>query len=74
MDWDYDVTIPGEDLASGTPGTPSSLTTGTVSFGPDGLVTAPAAPGVVPIASAGLANGAADMAVDWSLFSGPADR
>ena len=70
-DWDYDITIPGEDLAAGTPGTPSSLTTGTISFGPDGMVTAPAAPGIVPIAVTGLTNGAADLAIDWSLFTGP---
>lgn len=68
-DWDYDVLIPGEDLASGTPGTPSSLLTGTVSFDTNGLVAAPAAPGIVPISATGLANGAADLAIDWSLFS-----
>lgn len=70
-DWDYDISIPGEDLTSGTLGTPSSLTTGTISFGPDGMVSAPAAPGLVPIAVAGLTNGAADLAIDWSLFTGP---
>jgi flagellar hook protein FlgE len=68
-DWDYDVLIPGEDLASGTPGTPSSLTNGTITFGPDGLVFAPAPPGNVPIAVSGLANGAADLAIDWNMFT-----
>jgi flagellar hook protein FlgE len=70
-DWDYDITIPGEDITSGTAGTPSSLTNGSISFGPDGMVAAPAAPGIVPIAVSGLTNGAADLAVDWSLFAGP---
>jgi flagellar hook protein FlgE len=35
------------------------------------MVAAPAAPGIVPIAVSGLTNGAADLAVDWSLFAGP---
>jgi flagellar hook protein FlgE len=69
-DWDYDITIPGEDLAAGTPGTPSSLTNGSISFGPDGMVASPPPPGVVPIAISGLTNGAADLAVDWSMFTG----
>src|SRR2546425_5314560 len=30
--WDYSVSIPGEDLTAGTPGTPSVLTTGTINF------------------------------------------
>jgi flagellar hook protein FlgE len=69
-DWDYDISIPGDDIASGTPGSPTSLTTGTISFGPDGLVSAPAAPGIVPIAVSGLNNGAADLAINWNLFTG----
>ncbi len=32
LTWKYDVTIPGEDLTGGTAGTPSSLTTGTLTF------------------------------------------
>ena len=67
-DWDYEVTIPGEDLAAGTPGTPTVLTNGTVSFGPDGLLTAPAPPGMVSLSITGLANSAADSTVDWQLF------
>jgi flagellar hook protein FlgE len=66
-DWTYDITVPGEDLTSGTPGTPSSVGTGTISFGPDGLLTAPAAPGTIAVSIAGFANGAADAAVDWQL-------
>ena len=69
-DWDYDVMIPGEDLTSGTAGTPSSLATGTITFGPDGQITAPAAPGITPVAITGFTNGAADVAMDWNLFNG----
>ena len=70
-DWDYDITIPGADLTSGTAGTPSSVLTGTVSFGPDGQITAPPAPGLVPVAITGFTNGASDVAMDWSLYQGP---
>jgi flagellar hook protein FlgE len=68
-DWDYDVSIPGEDLTTGTAGTPTSLTTGTISFGPDGLVATPAAPGTVPVSIAGLSSGAADANINWNLFT-----
>ena len=67
--WDYEVFIPGEDLAAGTPGTPSSLGTGTLTFGPDGLLD-PATVSPVAITATGLANGAADLAVDWSVLNG----
>jgi flagellar hook protein FlgE len=69
-DWDFDVTIPGADLTSGTPGTPSSVTNGTISFGPNGQITSAAPPDVVPIAITGFTNGAADLTMDWNLFSG----
>lgn len=65
-DWDFDVTIPGEDLAAGTPGTPSSIATGTFTFGPDGFLDPATAD--VAIAATGLTNGASDLAINWSLF------
>jgi flagellar hook protein FlgE len=67
--WDYDVSIPGADLASGTPGTPSSLGTGSLTFDANGHLATPAAvPGTVSFAIAGLNSGAADMTVDWGLY------
>ncbi len=68
-DWDYDVTIPGEDLTGGTAGTPSSLVTGTLTFDGNGVLSTPAvADGPIQIAGAGLANGASDLAIDWNVF------
>jgi flagellar hook protein FlgE len=67
--WDYSVSIPGEDLAGGTAGTPSVLTTGTINFDASGRLTTPAlTDGPVAIAAAGLADGAADLAINWNLY------
>jgi flagellar hook protein FlgE len=68
-DWDYDVTIPGEDLTSGTAGTPSSIANGTITFGADGRVSTPAPPGAVALTVSGLVNGSADVTMNWNLFS-----
>jgi flagellar hook protein FlgE len=67
--WNYDVSIPGEDLSSGTAGTPTSLTTGALTFDTNGVLSSPAAtPGTVALAVAGLKDGATDMAVNWGLY------
>ena len=67
--WNYDVSIPGEQLTSGTAGTPTSLTTGSLTFDPTGVLSSPTAtPGTVAIAIAGLKSGAADMAINWGLY------
>ncbi|HTC32051.1 MAG TPA: flagellar hook protein FlgE [Bryobacteraceae bacterium] len=65
--WGYSVNIPGADLTSGTPGTPSSVTTGTLTFDSNGNLTSPTAPAVVPINITGLADGASDMNINWNL-------
>lgn len=67
--WDYEVTLPGDDLTAGTPGTPFSLTTGTLTFDSAGHLTAPAAGSPVAIAATGLKDGAADLNINWSLYS-----
>jgi flagellar hook protein FlgE len=67
--WDYSVSIPGEDLTSGTPGTPTVLTTGTINFDSTGkLTTPPASSGTIGITVAGLTDGAADLNLNWSLY------
>jgi flagellar hook protein FlgE len=67
--WDYDVSIPGEDLAAGTPGTPTSLGTGTLSFDSDGRLTDPGVdPGTLSFDITGLTSGASDMTVAWQLY------
>jgi len=68
--WSYDVTIPGEDLATGTAGTPVSLLTapGAITFNTDGTMSN--AGGTAPAAAAvgGLADGAANLSMNWNLF------
>lgn len=66
--WDYTIDIPGEDLASGTAGTPSQVANGSLVFNNDGTLKTPAPPGQVAVAIAGLADGAADMAMNWNLY------
>jgi flagellar hook protein FlgE len=67
--WDYSVSIPGEELTAGTAGTPSVLTTGTINFDSSGhLVTPPSTAPLVNITAAGLVDGAADLSLNWSLY------
>jgi flagellar hook protein FlgE len=65
--WGYSVDIPGQDLTSGTAGTPSNITTGTLTFDANGNLTSPAAPATIPLAITGLSDGASDMNVSWNL-------
>ena len=65
--WAYEVDIPGADLASGTPGTPSPVANGQVTFDSNGNLTAPAAPAQVAISITGLADTASDMNINWNL-------
>ena len=63
--WGYDISVDGADVTGGTPGTPSSIGTGTVTFSPTGVLTAPAAD--VVITSPAWANGAAPTNFTWDL-------
>jgi len=68
--WDYDVSIPGEDLTGGTAGTPTSLASGSLAFDSTGALTSPVAGSPVNIATTtGLTSGASDIVADWSLYS-----
>jgi flagellar hook protein FlgE len=67
--WNYEVDIPGQDLASGTAGTPSSLANGSLAFDSNGNLTTPAAPGQVPVAISGLADCASDINLNWNLYN-----
>ncbi len=69
--WDYTMTFPGGDLASGT----AATQTGTVTFDSNGKLTAPLAPNPGPppvtpptLAITGLANGATDLSIAWNLY------
>ena len=72
--WSYNVTIPGEDLSSGKPGVPSSVAKGNLTFNAQGQLTAPAPPNPVAVAITGLADGAADLNVNWNLYSNGASN
>src|SRR5215471_208661 len=64
--WKYSVTIPQADLASTTT---TPLATGTLTFDSTGKLTSPAASDPpVSVQITGLADSAADMTVNWSLF------
>jgi len=66
--WNYEVDIPGEDLTSGTAGTPSSLATGSVTFDSNGNLIDPPAPGQIAISATGLSDGASDLNLNWNLY------
>lgn len=74
--WGYTVSIPGADVKTGVAGTPFPIAgaTGTLTFDNNGnLITPPPPPpatnGLVAIAIPGLTDGAADMKINWSLYS-----
>ena len=64
--WGYDVSVPGAEVTGGTPGTPFSVGTGALTFGPTGTLTAPAAD--VVLTSPAWANGAAPTNITWDLI------
>ncbi|HTW66155.1 MAG TPA: flagellar hook protein FlgE [Bryobacteraceae bacterium] len=65
--WDYSLSIPNADLAN-PPGTPL---TGSINFNANGVLTNPAAGSTSPqLAITGLADGAADMTINWNLYNG----
>jgi len=67
--WSFNITIPGEDLSSGKTGVPSSVAKGNLTFNAQGQLTAPAPPAPVAVAITGLADGAADLNVNWNIYS-----
>src|SRR5262245_2520724 len=64
--WDYAITVPGAEVTGGTPGTPFSIATGSLTFDGTGNLTAPTAP--VTITSPAWANGATATNINWNLF------
>jgi len=55
-------------VTGGVAGTPTSLTTGTLTFNSAGVLTSPAAGSPVALTSPALANGAAALTVNWNLY------
>jgi flagellar hook protein FlgE len=71
LQWDYQITVPGNTTTGGTPGTPTNLlaTPGTLTFDANGqLLTPSAANGVVPVSVTGLSDNAADMNINFNLY------
>jgi flagellar hook protein FlgE len=70
-EWNYEITIPGADLADGTPGTAAAIEggSGTLRFGTDGRLAEPAVGTPVEFSIGGLASGASDMQLAWSLHN-----
>lgn len=67
--WTYNVTIPSADVTGGT-GATTNVGTGTLVFGSNGQLTTPAvAAGAIPVAITGLADGAANLTVNWNLYN-----
>ncbi|HEU4400902.1 MAG TPA: flagellar hook-basal body complex protein, partial [Candidatus Polarisedimenticolia bacterium] len=64
--WTYDATLPGAEVTGGVAGTPFSIGTGTLVFGPNGQITLPGAN--VALAIPGWNNGAGAQTVDWRLY------
>jgi flagellar hook protein FlgE len=63
--WSYNATIPAADV--GATGAPVSVSTGTLTFDGNGVLTAPTA-NVSGIGVTGLVDGAANMTLNWNLF------
>jgi len=63
--WSYEVDIPGQDLTSGTAGTPSPIATGSLTFDANGNLTT--TPAQVALSATGLSDGASDMNINWNL-------
>jgi flagellar hook protein FlgE len=69
--WDYSISIPNSDV-SNPPATPL---TGTINFNSSGVLTTPAATDPSPqLQITGLADGAADMTLNWNLYNGTTPR
>ena len=67
--WGYEVFVPGEDVTGGTPGTPKSLGTGSLTFDANGQLTSPAAGSPIAVALTGLADGASDLNLNWNAYN-----
>ena len=69
--WNYSLSVPDTDVAN----PPATPLTGTLTFDSNGTLTSPAATDPAPqLQVQGLADGASDMAMTWSLFDGTTPR
>jgi flagellar hook protein FlgE len=69
--WTYQISVPGDTTTAGTAGTPTDLlaTPGVLTFDSSGkLLTPGAADGAIPVSITGLADGAADLSMNFNLY------
>ena len=72
LQWNYQVTIPGNATAGGTPGTPTPLLAapGTLTFSSSGqLVSPPSTSGTIPLQISGLTDNAANLNINFNLYN-----
>ena len=69
--WNYQVSIPGDDVTGGTAGTPYDIpnASGSLTFDSTGKLTSPAAGSPIAISVTGFTDGAADMNVSWDPYN-----
>jgi len=69
--WTYQVTVPGEDVSGGTPGTPFPISgaSGTLTFNSSGQLTDPAPGSPIALSISGLTDGAADINMNWDPYT-----
>jgi flagellar hook protein FlgE len=69
--WNYNVTIPGEDISGGTAGTPFPISgaSGALTFDSSGSLTSPAVDSPIAFSITGLTDGAADMNLSWNPYT-----
>jgi flagellar hook protein FlgE len=67
--WSYEVSVPGEDVAGGTAGTPAVVASGDLTFDSGGALTAVngGAPADVTISTPAWSNGAAASTWTWNV-------
>lgn len=67
--WDYSISVPGAEVTGGTPGTPSVIATGSLTFDANGRLDTVngAAAGEVTITSPAWSDGATATDFNWSL-------
>jgi flagellar hook protein FlgE len=69
--WDYSISIPNADVAN----PPATPLTGSINFNSSGELTTPAPTDPLPqLQISGLADGAADMTLNWNLYNGTTPR
>ena len=71
LQWNYQVSVPGNATTGGTPGVPTPLlaTPGTLTFDSSGqLVSPPSTSPTVALQVSGLADNAADLNINWNFY------